>query len=425
MAGEMSDTVSRRRISPLARVRGMYYGWAMVLALSITETTSFGILYYAFAVFLTPMHEDLGWSVAQLTGAFSLALLISGVAAVPVGRWLDRRGPRALMTAGSIVATLLVLAWAMVDSLIVYYLIWIGIGVVMAAVLYEPAFYVVATWFRRGRGRALTVLTFLAGLASVIFIPLASVLVNAYDWRTALVILALILGVVTIPLHGLVLRRNPEALGLEVDGGRVGSAGSAPVSGSLETSVTVREALRAVPFWWLNAAFFLANLATMTIIVHLIPYLIREGYSPAFAASAAGAIGLLALPGRLIFTPLGGRIERRYVTAGIFACQTVALLVLLLSQSTAGVIAFVILFGIGFGAITPARAALVSEMYGPAHYGSINGIVSMFITASRGIAPFGAGVLFTILASYQPVLWTTFAVSLLASVAALQARSAR
>jgi MFS family permease len=402
----------------------MYYGWAMVLALSVTETTSFGILYYAFAVFLAPMHEDLGWSIAQLTGAFSLALLVSGVAALPVGRWLDRHGPRALMTTGSIVATLLVLAWATVESLVVFYLIWIAIGVVMAAVFYEPAFYVVATWFRRGRGRALTVLTFLAGLASVIFIPLANFLVDSFGWRTALVILAVILGSVTIPLHGLVLRRSPQSMGLEMDGGRTGTV-STKVSLPVETSVTVRDALRAVPFWWLNAAFFFANLATMTIIVHLIPYLIREGYSPGFAASAAGAIGLLALPGRLIFTPLGGRIERRYVTAAIFACQTTALLVLLLWQTTAGVVAFVVLFGIGFGAITPARAALVSEMYGPAHYGSINGIVSMFITGSRAIAPVGAGVLFTVMASYQPVLWTAFAVSMMASFAALQARSGR
>jgi MFS family permease len=421
----MNSRTGQVGFSPLERVRNLYYGWYMVLALSITETTSFGILYYSFAVFLAPMHDDLGWSVASMTGAFSLALLISGVAAVPVGRWLDRHGPRALMTLGSILATLLVLAWSQVSSIVAFYAIWIAIGVVMAAVLYEPAFAVVATWFRRGRGRALTVLTFLAGLASVIFIPLSNWLVQAYGWRTALVILAAILAIVTVPLHGLVLRRSPAAMGLEVDGGRTADTTRPATAQPAEVSATVSEALHSTSFWWLNAAFFLANLATMTIIVHLIPYLIREGFSPGFAASAAGAIGLLALPGRLIFTPLGGRIERRFVTAAIFACQTAALLVLLLVSTTVGVVVFVILFGIGFGAITPARAALVSELYGPANYGSINGIVSMFITGSRAIAPVGAGVLFTVLGSYTPVLWTILTVSLLASVSALQARTGR
>ncbi|HAX25091.1 MAG TPA: MFS transporter, partial [Chloroflexi bacterium] len=134
----------------------LYYGWVMVAALSLTEITSWGVLYYAFSVFLTPIGAEMGWSIAEMTGAYSLALLVSGVAAIPAGRWLDRHGPRGLMTAGSIAATVLVVAWSRVESLLGFYLVWAGIGLVMAAVLYEPAFVVVATWFRRYRARALT-----------------------------------------------------------------------------------------------------------------------------------------------------------------------------------------------------------------------------------------------------------------------------
>ena len=90
------------------------YGFSGTLA--TTETISWGILYYAFAAFLVPMQQELGWSTAALTGAYSLALLVSGLAAVPVGRWVDRHGPRLLMTVGSIGGTLLVLAWARIDS---------------------------------------------------------------------------------------------------------------------------------------------------------------------------------------------------------------------------------------------------------------------------------------------------------------------
>ncbi len=118
--------------------------WAIVGALSITETVSWGILYYAFAVFLLPMQRELGFSTAQLTGAFSLALLISGIAGIAVGRYLDGRSPRALMTAGSIAGALLVLAWSRLDGLAAFYALWAGIGLVMATVLYEPAFVVLA-----------------------------------------------------------------------------------------------------------------------------------------------------------------------------------------------------------------------------------------------------------------------------------------
>ena len=143
--------------------------------------------------------------------------------------------------------------------------------------------------------------------------------------------------------------------------------------------------LRNAAFWWLSVAFFLSQLATAAIAVHLVPYLIDHGYEPGFAAVTAGLIGVMALPGRLIFTPLGDRLSRSHVTACLFLVQTVALLVLLLSQNIAGIYTFVILFGMGFGAMTPARAALVADLYGAVHYGEINGVLTLFVTGSRAL----------------------------------------
>ena len=144
--------------------------WAITGALSVTETVSYGILYYAFAAFLVPMERDLGYSTAQLTGAFSLGILVSAVAGIAVGRYLDRHSPRGLMTAGSVVGVVLVLAWSRVDGLIAFYVLWVGIGLVMAAVLYEAAFTVLAKHFPEPveRRRAMTAMTLVAALASFI-----------------------------------------------------------------------------------------------------------------------------------------------------------------------------------------------------------------------------------------------------------------
>lgn len=396
----------------------LYYGWIMLLAVSFTEMTSWGVLYYSFTVFLRPMQAALGWSTAELTGAFSVALLCSGGAALLVGRWVDRHGTRLLMTLGSCAAVLLVLAWAAVENLTVFYLLWIGIGIVMAAVLYDPAFALVAKWFHRQRTRALTILTFIAGFASVIFVPLAQWLVQVQGWRMALVTLALLLGLLTIPLHALILRRRPEDLGLEPDGiASSPSISSAPVV--REQGVTVKGALQGVTFWWIAAAFALTMLAAGAITVHLVPYLIDRGYPASFAASMAGLIGIMALPGRLVFTLLGERFSRRFVTALLFLLQAVALPVLLLIPNVVGVCGFVVLFGAGFGAITPARAALVADHYGSTHYAKINSVLGLFVTGARAIAPAGAGILHDALGSYPPIFWMLTGFSVLAAGAIL------
>ena len=401
------------------RAPRLYYGWVMLLALAWTQVTSWGVLYYAFSVFVAPMGRDLGWSRAATTGAFSLALLCSGAAAPFVGRWVDRRGPRPAMTLGSVAAALLVLAWAAVDDLATFYLVWAGIGATTAAVFYEPAFAAIATWFVRFRGRALTILTFVGGFASVVYIPLAAWLVRAHGWRAALVVLAIILAVTTIPPHALLLRRRPEDLGLLPDGDarRAGSASPPPQP---VASIAARDAIRSASFRWLTAAFCLAFVVNVAVTVHLIPSLTDRGFETGFAATAAALVGIMALPGRLVFTPLGSRVPRRYVTAAIFLLQALALVVLVTTPTTAGVVAFVVLFGAGFGAITPARAALVAELYGPREYGSIGGMLALFVTLARAIGPVGAGLLYGLWGRYEPVFWLLIAASVLAAGAALR-----
>jgi len=195
-----------------------------VAGLSITETVSWGILYYGFPVMLRPMEADLGFSRAQLTGALSIGLLTSALAALPIGRWIDRHGARGIMTLGSILGTALVLAWARVESLGALYAVWALMGLAMAATLYEPAFAAIVGWFpMESRDRALLVVTLVAALASTIFMPFEAWLVGRLGWRGALAALAMILAVPTIPIHAFVLRRPSRHGGRSADEARVGA----------------------------------------------------------------------------------------------------------------------------------------------------------------------------------------------------------
>ncbi|MBZ0303505.1 MAG: MFS transporter, partial [Anaerolineae bacterium] len=289
----------------------LYYGWIITAALAITETVSWGIIYYAFSVFISPMETELGWSRAEMTGAFSLSLLVAGAMAFPIGSWIDRHGARWLMTLGSIAASLLVLAWSQVHSFAAFYLIWIGLGVCSAAVLYEPAFAVVTTWFTRRRSQALALVTLAAGLASTIFIPVSDALLHAFGWRDALVLMAIFLGLTTIPLHALILRRRPDDLGLLPDG----EVKSESVPAAPPNTISLKQILHSRTFWLLAAGFSLSNLAADAIRVHFIPYLIDTGISASAAAWASGSIGVMQVLGRVLFAPLDMRLSNRVLLA--------------------------------------------------------------------------------------------------------------
>src|SRR5829696_1148270 len=184
--------------------------WRIVSALSITHLISYGTLFYAFALLIEPMEQDLGWSKSALTAAFSLALISSAFFAIPVGRLIDRGYGRAVMTGGSVLAALLLALWAYTDSYPVFLLIWLGLGAATSALFYEAGFAVLALNLGLLARRDITIITLVAGFASTVFIPLLHVLIDRYGWRdTLLAMAALNIGICAV-LHATGIPAAPE-----------------------------------------------------------------------------------------------------------------------------------------------------------------------------------------------------------------------
>jgi sugar phosphate permease len=129
----------------------------MVFALAVSTTVAYGVLYYSFAVFVKPMELELGWNRAQTSFAFSLALIVAGLVAPFLGRVVDRQGARLVTSLGAILAAVTVFLWSRVSSLEMLYLTWALLGFTMTATFYDPAFTVVAVWFRAGRSQAILI----------------------------------------------------------------------------------------------------------------------------------------------------------------------------------------------------------------------------------------------------------------------------
>ena len=395
----------------------LYYGWVVVAALSITEVVSWGILYYGFPVLLRPMEVDLGWSRVEITGAFSAGMGVAALAALPVGRWIDRHGARALMTLGSCLGTALLLGWSRVESLLALYGVWCLMGLALAATLYEPAFATVVSWFStRGRDRALLTITLAGALASTIFMPLEAWLVTRFGWRAALLALAAVLAVITIPLHALVLRPAPR---------RPSPTPGADRAGARMPGVTLGASARTAVFWVLAVAFFVANFATNSVTIHLIPYLSDRGYSPTVAAVMIGWMGAMQLPARLVFAPLTARVGHRTVTGVVFFVQAVSLAQLALAARLPTLVPMVVMLGAANGMVTLARATIVAEIFGPRHYGSISGAIALGANGARAVAPVGAALLTVALGGWERVFGLLTVALVVAGLGVVATRAGR
>ncbi|MGW2157580.1 MFS transporter [Nonomuraea sp. NPDC001699] len=354
------------------------HGRRVVAALAVTQTIGYGVLYYAFSVFLAPMARDLHASNTQIAAALTLSVLIAALCAPLVGRLLDARGGRVLMTAGSVLGAAAVLAWSRVETLPQLYAVFALVGLACSLVLYEAAFAVIVSLYagnERGRANGLLALTIVAGFASSIFLPLTGLLVDRYGWRTALVILALVYGLAAIPLHALVLHR------------RARTARTQASAEAQERAAIVKAATRRRPFWLLVIAFTANGGAVAIVAVLLITYLVHLGHSPVLA----GLLGVLSVTGRLVTTGLQTRLPAALIAAAIFALQGVAVLLLpLVGRSVAGAIGAVLLFGLGFGIASITLPHLLVGRYGTTAYASLAGRIAIFSVADKALAPLGA-----------------------------------
>ncbi|MBX7267158.1 MFS transporter [Micromonospora sp. Llam7] len=364
---------------------GEHQRWRIVAALAITSTVGYGTLYYAYAVLLRPMATSLDASTTAVTGALTASVLAGALMAIPIGRWLDRHGGRALMTAGSITATALLVAWSQVQTIGQLYAVMTGIGITGAMVLYEPAFAVIVSWFTPDRRpTALLAVTIVAGFASTIFMPLTGLLIAHLGWRTTLLALAAIHGLLTVPLHALTIRTPPPP--------------AAPTAAALSDRTQRRAAARTAThdprFWILTAALIAHGAATSTIAVHLIGYLTSRGHPATFAATATGLLGVLSVTGRLVLTAARRHLPVTTIVATVFAVQAAAVLALpFTGGSRIGAVITVTGFGIGFGIAHLATPALLTDRYGTAAYATIAGRLAAPVTIARATAPLGAAAI--------------------------------
>lgn len=344
-----------------------------VWLLGVCQCVLWGALYYSFPVLLVPIEADLGLSRTAVAGAFSAALLVTAFMAPMVGRRLDAGHTVRLVRAGVGFALAGLASVALARNAAMVYAGWLAIGVAMATLLYESAFALVIRAVRDegARLRALAAVTVMGGLASTVFLPLLSVLVERWGWRAAV---AACMAAVLCAAWLFEKRVLP-----------VLSDAAVPASPGGSTRPPWPPRLPA-----LVLVFASGTLAGMALTTLLIPLLLVRGVAPSTAALVLAALGVAQLPGRFWLLRGRGPMSPGLPRTTPVALQAAGLAGVALASGPALMAVAVGTFGIGAGLQTLARPWLVQHLFGQADAGHWNGEVARIQGLTRALGPVAA-----------------------------------
>ncbi|MCC4308092.1 MFS transporter [Alcanivorax marinus] len=412
--------------SPLAarlQRRGVHYAWVIAGVTFMTMLSASAALGMPGA-FLRPLGDEFGWNTEQISTALALRFVLFGLMAPFSAMLIERFGLRRIMTsalllvaAGLALSTQMTRLWHLV-------LLWgvvLGLGSGLIALVLGAV--VANRWFERHRGLVIGLLTASVATGQLLFLPLATWLIEQAGWRWALMPVALCCATVA-GLVWLLVRDHPHQLGLRPfgapdDGTPVGAPpASAPMS-FLEPLRLLRGALRNRVFWVLFGTFFICGLSTNGLIqTHFIAFCGDFGLSPLPAASVLALMGAFDLVGTILSGWLSDRFDNRKLLCWYYGLRGLSLFWLPFSDFTLyGLSLFALFYGLDWIATVPPTVKLAGHAFGPQRAGMLFGWIFAGHQLGGALAAYGAGLSRTLLLTYTPAFLAAGAACLLAAAA--------
>ncbi|OGL19507.1 MAG: hypothetical protein A3K12_02995 [Candidatus Rokubacteria bacterium RIFCSPLOWO2_12_FULL_71_19] len=390
--------------------RPLFYGWVVVAGAFVVLFLAYGAQ-YAFGVFFAALLEEFGLSRASLAGAFSLyAFVYSGCGALS-GRLTDGLGPRAVIALGGGFLGLGLMGMSQVSAIWHPFVLYGIVAALGMSTAYVPCSATVVRWFVEQRGLAIGIATAGGSLGTFALPPIAYLLVTSVGWRWAYVVFGSVI-LVALNLVAVVMRPDPESLGLAPDGRPPGAAGRRADGGA--RGFSVREATRTGAFWMVWAVFAATWVPVFVPLVHLVPFAQDLGVPALLAATLVSALGIAAVAGRVLMGALSDRIGRRAALAAGFALQAIAFAAFPSARALPALYAAAAAFGFSYGAISALFPAVVSDFFGREHSGSLVGLLFTLAAPLAAGGPVGAGWIYDRTGGYEPAWWLSAGFNVLA-----------
>lgn len=365
---------------------------------------------YGINPYIIPVTAEFGWTRAQFTGAFTFAILIQALLAVPVGMMVDRFGSRKLGLAGIVMVCLAftTLGTAYGD-LTNWYLLWGLITLVALPVQATVWTSAVATRFTASRGLAFAITLCGASIAQFAFPPLATKLIGLYGWKTAFLWHGLIWLAIVLPFVYFFFRGARDVNRTK------DSAKEAP-SRSLD-GMSFADGLRSTVYVRLLLASLFFTFTIVALNYQFMPILSGWGIAPTNAAWLASLIGLASIVGRLATGYLIDQFRASYVGSLVFLLPVIAVLLLLYGQYYAPAPALVaIMLGLTLGAEVDVIVYLTTRFFGLRNFGALYGGLLAALSIGTAIGPLIASMIFDRTGGYDPFFWLAIGLLLASSL---------
>ena len=399
-----ADTPSSAASSSQPTEKRLFYGWWIVVAGSVSQAYTSGTFWQGFGAFFDPIVEQFGWGRALTAGAMSLQRTESGAVSPFIGWFIDKFGPRNVMLFGTVLTTLGFVLLSMIQELWQFYAAFLVLTLGLSFGTFLVVTTTVANWFVENRSKALSFTMAGSGIGGVL-VPVVIWLIATADWRVALVVVGIGYLVVGVPVS-FTMKSRPEDYGMLPDG-RAQPDDAQPASASGRTSalsgevtVTTWQALKSRVFWQLAIAMGVSGMV-ISASIHQIPAITSFGMSRGVAGFAILGVSIFSVAGRLGSGYLGDRLDKRHVIAVALLLQFIGTIAFAFSSEIWHLAIFVVTWGVGFGASIPVRFALIADLFGRRHYGSIMGTLMTTSAVFGVIAPVLVGWIFDIRGNYR------------------------
>lgn len=403
----------------------IYYGWIVVGVVFTSMLLAAGIRSLQGPL-VVPLESEFTWDRASIAVAVSINLLLFGLIGPWIGRMMDRYGPKPVMLVGLTVSGFSVLAITQVRELWQLWLVWgAGTGLGAGAATGVVVAAVASRWFTKRRGLVVGLLSASMSAGQLVFLPLVMGLIVFQGWRTAVTVVAAAVLLIAVPLVALLMKNDPAEVGQPIEGGAVGSTGTAGLPVEAPAIYANVSPFRTVDFWLLAGSYFVCGFTTLGLIgTHLIPHTIDHGIPEVTTASLLGLMGFMNFIGTTGAGWLSDRFDKRRLLATIYGLRGLSLLVLPFIIDVPSLSVFAVVYGLDWIATVPPTVGLCADLYGRQRVGSVYGWVFMAHQMGGAAAAYGGGVARVMLGDYGLAFFGAGVLAIIAMGLSLRVRRA-